>query len=147
MAKSKKSSAGREPTQRQLRIGETIRHALAELLSRGEIHDPALDGKVVTVTEVTVSHDLRTATAYVMPLGGENTEATIEGLNRASKFIRGRIAKALTTKFTPQIKFLSDNSFDYSDKMRSLFDTVEITPLEDDEEDHSDASDGPKGDA
>lgn len=134
MSKSKKSAAGREPTQRQLRIGETIRHALANLLSRGEVTDPDLDGKIITVTEVTVSHDLRQAIAYVMPLGGEGKDATIEALNRSRKFIRGRIGRALTTKFTPDIKFATDSSFDYSDKMRKLFEISDMHgPAKDDE--------------
>lgn len=114
------------PSQRQLRVGETIRHVLAEMLSRGELNDPDLDGKVVTVTEVTVTPDLKQATAYVMPLGGEDTEATIAALNRCRKFVRGRVGRALTTKFTPQIRFTADNSFDYSDRMRRLFDTPEV---------------------
>ncbi|MFV2093051.1 MAG: 30S ribosome-binding factor RbfA [Hyphomicrobiales bacterium] len=135
MKKNLKSAAGREPTQRQLRVGESVRHALAELLSRTDMIDPDLDGKVVTVTEVTVSPDLRQATAYVMPLGGENVEITIEALNRNGKFFRGRVAKALTTKFTPEIKFASDSSFEYSDKMRVLFDTPDFNRTLDDDED------------
>ncbi|VAW17313.1 Ribosome-binding factor A [hydrothermal vent metagenome] len=126
MKKNTKSAAGREPSQRQLRVGESVRHAIAELLSRGDLIDPDLDGRIVTVTEVTISPDLRQATAYVMPLGGEDVEATIEALNRCRRFIRGRVAKALTTKFTPEITFSSDGSFDYSDKMRRLFETPDF---------------------
>lgn len=135
MSRKPKNAAGREPSQRQLRVGETIRHALAELLSRGEISDPDLDGKVITVTEVTVSPDLRQATAYVMPLGGDDLTVTLEALDRCRKFIRGRIARALTTKFTPDIKFASDSSFDYSDKMKKLFDSQNIQPLSPSDED------------
>jgi len=135
MKKNAKSAAGREPSQRQLRVGESVRHAIADLLSRGDMMDPDLDGKVITVTEVTISPDLRQATAYVMPLGGEEVEVTIEALNRNRKFFRGRIAKTLTTKFTPEITFASDGSFDYSDKMRILFETPEFhRPAKNDEE-------------
>jgi ribosome-binding factor A len=109
------------PTQRQLRVGETIRHALAEMLARGEVHDPGLEGRVVTVTEVTVTPDLKQATAYVMPLGGDETAGTIEALNRARKYMRGRIGKVLTTRFTPELSFKADNSFDYSSRMDRLF--------------------------
>ncbi len=133
MKKTTKSAAGREPSQRQLRVGESVRHAIAELLTRSDMIDPELDGKVITVTEVTISPDLRQATAYVMPLGGEDVDTTIEALNRNRKFFRGRIAKALTTKFTPEITFASDGSFDYSDKMRILFETPDFhRPVEDD---------------
>lgn len=109
------------PSQRQLRVGETIRHALSEVLSRGEVRAPELEGKVVTVTEVTLSPDLKLATAYVMPLGGEKVTETIEALNKARKFLRGRIGRALTTKFTPDLRFAADSSFEYSTRMDRLF--------------------------
>jgi len=135
MKKNTKSAAGREPSQRQLRVGESVRHAIAELLSRSDMIDPELDGRVITVTEVTMSPDLRQATAYVMPLGGEDVDVTIEALNRNKKYFRGRVAKTLTTKFTPEITFASDGSFAYSDKMRVLFETPDFhRPLKDDDE-------------
>ena len=109
------------PTQRQLRVGETIRHSLAEILTRGDLRDPGLAGKVVTVTEVTVTPDLRQATAYVMPLGGTDTGPTIEALNRCARYVRGRIGRVLTTRVTPEVRFAVDSSFDYSARMDKLF--------------------------
>ncbi|MBT3401773.1 MAG: 30S ribosome-binding factor RbfA [Rhodospirillaceae bacterium] len=110
----------RPPSQRQLRVGEIVRHALAELIERGELHDPDLDGVPVTVTQVAMSPDLRNGTAYVMPLGGVEAARTVAALNRAAPFLQGRVARAVRLKFAPRLRFASDESFDYADKITRL---------------------------
>lgn len=100
------------PTQRMLRVGEMIRHELAAVLSRGEIHDDVLAATVVTIPEVRMSTDLKLATVYVMPLGGLNVEAVIEALNTHRKYIRSIVAKAINLKFAPEVRFKHDESFD-----------------------------------
>jgi ribosome-binding factor A len=120
------SAKGKAPSQRQLRVGEVLRHALAELLARDEIRDPALDGVTVTVSEVSVSPDLKHAKAFVVPLGGGNQEQVVAALNRAGKFVRGRLGHAVQLKFTPQISFASDTSFAYSDRIGALFASPEV---------------------
>ena len=99
------------PSQRMLRVGELVRHALASLLARGEIEDDELAGVVVTVPEVRMSPDLKLATAYVMPLGGERAAEITAALNRHKKFIRGQLAPQLDLKFAPDIRFLVDETF------------------------------------
>lgn len=108
------------PTQRMLRVGELVRHALSDLLTRGEIEDPVLEGKVITVPEVRMSPDLKLATAYVMPLGGEGAEAVVEALNRHRRFIRGRIAPELDLKFAPDLRFFVDTTFDEFGRIDAL---------------------------
>jgi ribosome-binding factor A len=100
------------PSQRMLRVGELVRHALAGLFARGEIEDGVLEGKVLTVPEVRMSPDLKLATAYVMPLGGEQAEEVVDALNRHRKFIRGRIAPELDLKFAPDVRFMVDTTFE-----------------------------------
>jgi ribosome-binding factor A len=95
-----------------LRVGELVRHALAGLFQRGEIEDPALEGKVVTVPEVRMTPDLKLANVYVMPLGGEGAEEVAAALNRHHRFIRGRVAPELDLKFAPDLKFFVDTTFD-----------------------------------
>jgi ribosome-binding factor A len=108
------------PSQRQLRVGELIRHALAEMLARGEIHDEVLASRVVTVPEVRMSSDLRLATIYVMPLGGKDLAPVLEALDRHRKFIRGEIAHAVNLKFAPEIRFLADETFDEAARIDRL---------------------------
>ena len=100
------------PSQRQLRVGEELRHALAWILERGDIRDPGLGGVAVTVTEVRVSPDLRNATAFVIPLGGGGTEDVVAALNRAAPYLRRKIGKAVKLKYLPGINFIADESFD-----------------------------------
>lgn len=100
------------PSQRMLRVGELVRHALAGLLARGEIEDPLLEGKVITVPEVRMTPDLKLANAYVMPLGGEGAAEVVAALNRHHRFIRGRIAPALDLKFAPDLRFFVDDTFE-----------------------------------
>jgi len=95
-----------------LRVGELVRHALSALFARGEIEDPLLEGKVITVPEVRMTPDLKLANAYIMPLGGEGAEEVVAALNRHHRFIRGRIAPELDLKFAPDLRFFVDNTFD-----------------------------------
>ncbi len=108
------------PTQRQLRAGELVRHALVEILRVESFTDPALQGHAVTLTQVRVSPDLKHALCYVEPLGGEAAEAVIGALNRAAKFLRGRLGHEIEMKFTPDLKFVRDESFDAADHISRL---------------------------
>lgn len=100
------------PSQRQLRVGELVRHKLSEMLSRGEIYDETLALYVVTITEVRMSPDLRLATAYVMPLGGKDMKLVLEALARNARFIRGEIAHAVDLRSAPEIRFREDDTFE-----------------------------------
>jgi ribosome-binding factor A len=108
------------PSQRQLRVGELIRHALAEMLSRGEIYDPVLASHVVTIPEVRLSPDLRLATIYVMPLGGRDVKEVLAALDRHKKYIRGELAHEVNLKFAPDIRFMADETFDEADRIDQL---------------------------
>lgn len=109
------------PSQRQLRVGEELRHALAGVLARGEARDPDLSSVSITVTEVRVSPGLRHATVYVLPLGGGGTENLLAGLKRAAPYLRSRVAQEVKLKFTPTLVFKADTSFDYAGRIEDLF--------------------------
>jgi ribosome-binding factor A len=113
-------------SQRQLRVGETVRHALAEILAHGNVHDPALEGHIITVPEVRMSPDLKLATIYVMPLGGRDTEVVIEALNRNKKFLRGEVAHRVNLKFSPDLRFRADDRFDEAERIEKLLRTPEV---------------------
>ena len=113
-------------SQRQLRVGETVRHALAEILANGDVHDPDLEGHIITVPEVRMSPDLKLATIYVMPLGGRDTEVVIEALNRNKKFLRGEIAHRVNLKFAPEIRFRADDRFEEAERIEKLLRTPEV---------------------
>ena len=108
------------PSQRQLRVGEELRHALAWILERGDVRDPGLGGVAVTVTEVRVSPDLRNSTAFVIPLGGGGTEDVVAALNRAAPYLRRKIGKAVKLKYLPGINFIADESFDQAGRISDL---------------------------
>jgi ribosome-binding factor A len=114
------------PSQRQLRVGELIRHVLSEMLTRGEIHDEVLTTHVVTVPEVRMSPDLKLATIYVVPLGGKDVESVLGALDRHKRFIRGEIAHAVNLKFAPDIRFMKDESFDEASRIDRLFDSPKV---------------------
>lgn len=114
------------PTQRQLRAGELIRHALVDILREEELADPALAGVSVTITEVRMSPDLRHAVCFVEPLGGGHAPEVVEGLNRVAKFLRGRLGRSIDMKFTPDLKFLHDETFDEASRMNRLFDDPRV---------------------
>lgn len=119
MAK-RKDSMGSGPNQRQLRVGELIRRALSEVLARGDIHDPDLAHVSITVGEVRMSNDLKLANAFVLPLGGQNADVVLDALNRSRGEVRRQINKTVTLKFSPEIKFLLDQTFDQLDETRRL---------------------------
>jgi ribosome-binding factor A len=123
------------PNQRMLRVGELVRHALAGLFARGEIDDPLLEGKVITVPEVRMSNDLKLASAYIVPLGGEGAEEIVAALNRHARFVRGRVAPELDLKFAPEIRFFVDNTFDEFGKIDALLRSDRVQrDLRDDED-------------
>lgn len=107
----------RAPTQRQLRVGEEIRHTLALAFERGEVHDPALAGRSLTVTEVRISPDLKNATAFVVPLGGGDLGDTIDVLNRAAGFLRTYVGRNVRLRHVPRLSFQADTSFDEADRI------------------------------
>ncbi|HUO12241.1 MAG TPA: 30S ribosome-binding factor RbfA [Caulobacteraceae bacterium] len=108
------------PSQRQLRAGELIRHALVDILREGDVRDEALAGVSVTVTEVRLSPDLRHATVFVEPLGGAHAPEVTAGLNRAAHFLRGQLGRHIDLRFTPDLKFMHDESFEAAAKMNRL---------------------------
>jgi ribosome-binding factor A len=113
-------------SQRQLRVGETVRHAVADILAQGSVHDADLEGHIITVPEVRMSPDLRLATIYVMPLGGRDTEIVITALERNKKFLRGEIAHRVNLKFAPDIRFRVDERFDEAERIEKLLRTPAV---------------------
>ncbi len=111
----------RAPSQRQLRVGEELRHVLARILGRGQIHDPGLEDVTVIVTEVRVGSDLRTATVFVMPLGGGEIDGMVAVLTRARSFLRRKVAQTIRLKYVPELIFCGDRSFEYAERVDSLF--------------------------
>ena len=107
-------------TQRQLRVGEEVRHALAKILREGECRDPALENTSITVTEVRMSPDLRNATAFVMPLAGANAPEIVAKLKRSTAFLKGLVAREVSLRSTPNLAFALDESFDCADRISSL---------------------------
>jgi ribosome-binding factor A len=108
------------PTQRQLRVGEAVRHALAELLARGEVRDPVIESHLISVPEVRMSPDLRLATIYVAPLGGHDAAAVVEALERNRRYLRGAIARRVNLKFAPDIRFRVDDRFEEAERIERL---------------------------
>ena len=119
-----KPAAG--PSQRQLRAGELIRHALADIFLRGETGDPELERLTPSVVEVQISPDLKIATAYVRTLIGGKEQAMLEALNRNRRYIRGLVAPKLEMKFTPEIRFRIDTALDYVSKIEDLLRSPEV---------------------
>jgi ribosome-binding factor A len=113
-------------SQRQLRVGETVRHAIADILSQGSVHDPDLEGHIVTVPEVRMSPDLKLATIYVMPLGGRDTEIVLAALERHKKFLRGEVARRVNLKFAPDVRFRVDERFDEAERIEKLLRTPAV---------------------
>lgn len=115
------------PSQRMLRVGEQVRHALSETLQRGEILDPLIENTVISVSEVRMSPDLKIATAFVSPLGAKDAEAVVEALNKHAKFVRGRVSSALRQmKYMPEFRFRLDTSFDNFQKINELLHSPEV---------------------
>jgi ribosome-binding factor A len=120
---SRARTTGGVPSQRQLRVGELVRRRLAEVLARDETGDPELEGVSVTVSEVRVSPDLRHATAFVLPLGGANAEGVVKALNRQKAALRRAVTSGMTLKFSPEIAFAVDATFDQMDRTRALLES------------------------
>jgi ribosome-binding factor A len=128
------------PSQRQLRVGEMLRHALAQILARSDIRDPELDGVSVTITQVKPSPDMRYATVYCVPLGGGDIASIVAALNRHKGFMRGEMGHMISTKFTPDLRFVEDESFAEAEKIENLLKSPLVqrdltAPEEDDESD------------
>ena len=126
MARHQQRDHSGNASQRQLRVGELVRHALADMLTRGEVHDPVLEGHLITVPEVRMSPDLRLATIYVMPLGGKDEQDVVEALERNKKFLRGEIARRINLKFAPDIRFRFDERFDEAERIEKILRTPEV---------------------
>ena len=122
---SRFSSSG--PSQRQLRVGEQVRHALSELMQRGEVRDDLVEKAVISVSEVRMSPDLKVATAFVSPLGAADDGAVVEALNRHAKFIRGRLSPALRQmKYMPEFRFRLDTSYDNMSRIDEILRSPEV---------------------
>lgn len=114
------------PSQRQLKVGELIRHALAEILTRGDVIDEVLSRHSLTVPEVRMSPDLRLATCFVMPLGGDEAEEVVAHLEKHKRFVRGEVAKRVSLKFIPELRFKVDTSFEVSSRIDELLASPEV---------------------
>src|ERR1041384_2869446 len=121
-----KKSAAPGGSQRQLRVGETVRHAIADILAHGNVHDADLEGHIITVPEVRMSPDLKLATVYVMPLGGKDTDVVLAALARNKKFLRGEVAHRVNLKFAPDLRFRVDDRFDEAERIEKLLRTPAV---------------------
>ena len=117
---------GHGPSQRQLRVGELIRHALADILQRGEVHDAELEGMVVSVPEVRVTPDLKLATVFLMPLGGKGADTVVDVFDRNKRFLRGEIAHRINLRYAPDLRFQLDTSFAEGDRVDALLRRPEV---------------------
>ncbi|MEE2655021.1 MAG: 30S ribosome-binding factor RbfA [Pseudomonadota bacterium] len=119
--------SGRERTQRQLRVGELIRHSLVEILTRDDLRDPNLSGVSITISEVRVSPDLKNATAYIMPLGGRNIPKILAALKRAAPYLRRRVGASATMRYMPTLSFVEDRVFDEGEKIATLLRSSKVS--------------------
>jgi ribosome-binding factor A len=133
--KNKHDSAPGGGSQRQLRVGELVRHAMADMLTRGEVHDPVIEGHLITVPEVRMTADLRLATVYIMPLAGRDAEKVLAALERNKKFLRGEIAHRINLKFAPDIRFRVDERFAEAERIDKLLRSSAVKRDLDDEND------------
>jgi len=115
-----------EGSQRQLRVGELVRHALAEMLARGDVHDPVIERHMITIPEVRVTADLRLATIYVMPMGGRDTEDVLAAFERHKKFLRAELAHRINLKFAPDIRFRVDDRFAEAERIDKLLRSPDV---------------------
>ncbi|WP_029041046.1 30S ribosome-binding factor RbfA [Cucumibacter marinus] len=135
-----KNQKSRGPSQRMLRVGELVRHAISDLLARGEVADPELDGVMVTVPEVRMTSDLKLASVYVLPLGGEGADKIVAALTRNKKFIRGELGHRVDMRFTPDLRFFVDTTFDEASRIDALLKSDKVRqdlekPRDDDPQD------------
>lgn len=126
MPKRTNKTVSSTPNQRQLRVAELIRHKLAEMLARGDIHDDVIADHVVTIPEVRMSPDLRLATIYLMPLGGSDRQPVLDAFNRHKRYIRGEIGRKINLKFAPDIRFSVDDTFDEAERIDRLLASPEV---------------------
>lgn len=133
------SRGAKPPSQRQLRVGEELRHAIAMVIERGEFRDPDLQNRAITVTEVKVSPDLRNATVFLVPLGGGDVKPILEGMKRAKAFLRHEIARMVELRAVPDLWFQEDTTFDTASRIDSILNSPEVrrdiahaAPAEDD---------------
>jgi len=124
--KQHRDNAPGSGSQRQLRVGELVRHSLAEMLTRGEVHDPVLESHMITIPEVRMSPDLKLATVYVMPMGGRDAQAVIDAFERNKKFLRGEVAHRVNLKFAPDIRFRIDERFEEAERIEKLLHSPEV---------------------
>ena len=120
------SEPAKGPSQRALRAGELVRHALVEILARGDVHDPVIEAHRITVPLVRMSPDLRLATVYVMPLGGEHENDVLAALDRNKRYLRGEIAHRVNLKFAPDIRFRIDEGFDEAERIERLLRSPQV---------------------
>ena len=126
MSRRRADSGDRGPSQRQLRVGEVVRHTLSELFTRGDVHDPVIQKHLIAVPEVRMSADLRLATIYVMPLGGRDIEEVLAALERNKRYLRGEIARGVNLKFAPEIQFRADDRFEEAERIEKLLRTPRV---------------------
>ncbi len=129
MTRSKKAgstASAKGPSQRMLRVGELIRHKVAEMLVRGDIHDDVIASHSITIPEVRLSPDLKLATIYVMPLGGKDIKPVIEALNRNKKYIRAEVAHTLDLRYAPDLRFREDETFEEATRIDRLLDSPKV---------------------
>jgi ribosome-binding factor A len=126
MSRGHSREPAKGPSQRALRAGELVRHAVAEILARGEVHDPVIETHLITVPEVRMSPDLRLATVYIMPLGGQDATAILAALERNKRYLRGEIAHRVNLKFAPDIRFRVDERFDEADRIERLLRSPQV---------------------
>jgi len=122
----RESSTPAGGSQRQLRVGELVRHAMAEMLTRGDVHDPVIEGHLITVPEVRMSADLRLATIYIMPLAGRDAEEVVAAFERNKKYLRGEIAHRINLKFAPDIRFRIDERFEEAERIDKLLRSPQV---------------------
>jgi len=133
--KSHRDSSAIGGSQRQLRVGELVRHAMAELLARGEVHDPVIETHLITVPEVRMTADLRLATIYIMPLAGRDADKVLAALEHNKKYLRGEIAQRINLKFAPDLRFRVDDRFAEADRIDKLLRSPAVKRDLDDEGD------------
>jgi len=128
MARQRQHKCDSSPggSQRQLRVGELVRHALADMLTRGDVHDPVIEGHMITIPEVRVTADLRLATIYVMPMGGRDAEQVVAAFERHKKYLRAEIAHRINLKFAPDIRFRIDDRFAEAERIDKLLRSPDV---------------------
>lgn len=138
---AKASARGNASTRstRQLRVGEEIRHALSDVLRRGDFHDPELEKHNISITEVRVSPDLKNATAFVMSLGGDQQDDMLAALKHASKYLRGQVARSINLKHAPRLSFQLDTAFDHADNINAIFQDPRVAGDLDNHDDEDEA--------